>query len=188
MDWGDWWLRSMGFSRQECWSGLPFPSPGDLPNPGIEPGSPTLQADTLPSEPPGKPITSIKCLAKKKTSKEPSFLYPSKVYVRSFLYLFYALKKQLHKNSEWSSLISGPGSKSSPPEVRNSSIAHGLQPATAFQREVLKQDHPVSLETSLPPRDCKEDIYPKILSPIVIYTFQRNPSDKYLSLFTGSIL
>ena len=46
---------SMGFSRQEYWSGLPFPSPEDLPNPGIEPGSPTLQADTLPSEPPGKP-------------------------------------------------------------------------------------------------------------------------------------
>ena len=44
----------MGFSRQEYWSGLPFPSPGDLPNPGVEPGSPTLQADTLPSEPPGK--------------------------------------------------------------------------------------------------------------------------------------
>ena len=36
---------SMGFSRQECWSGLPFPSPGDLPDPGIEPGSPSLQAD-----------------------------------------------------------------------------------------------------------------------------------------------
>ena len=46
---------SMGFSRQEYWSGLPFPSPGDLlPNPGIEPGCPTLQADALPSEPPGK--------------------------------------------------------------------------------------------------------------------------------------
>ena len=43
----------MGFSRQECWSGLPFPSPGDLPDPGIEPGSPTLQADALPSKPPG---------------------------------------------------------------------------------------------------------------------------------------
>ena len=42
---------SMGFSRQECWSGLPFPSPGDLPDPEIEPGSPPLQADTLPSEP-----------------------------------------------------------------------------------------------------------------------------------------
>ena len=47
--------QSMEFSRQEYWSGLPFPSPGDLLNPGIEPRSPTLQADTLPSEPPGKP-------------------------------------------------------------------------------------------------------------------------------------
>ena len=45
----------MGFSRQEYWSGLPFPPPGDLPDPGIEPGSPALQADTLPSEPPRKP-------------------------------------------------------------------------------------------------------------------------------------
>ena len=45
---------SIGFSRRECWSGLPFPSPGDLPDPRIEPGSSTLQADTLPSEPPGK--------------------------------------------------------------------------------------------------------------------------------------
>ena len=45
---------SMGFSRQEYWSGLPFLSPGDLPDPGIEPRSPALQADTLNSEPPGK--------------------------------------------------------------------------------------------------------------------------------------
>ena len=45
---------SMGFSRQEYWSGLPFPSPGDLPNPEIEPGSPTLQADSLLFQPPGK--------------------------------------------------------------------------------------------------------------------------------------
>ena len=44
----------MGFSRQEYWSGLPFPSPGDLPNPGIEARSPALQADSLLSEPPGK--------------------------------------------------------------------------------------------------------------------------------------
>ena len=48
---------SMEFSRQEYWSGLPFPSLGDLPNPGIKPGSFVLQADSLPSEPPGKPIT-----------------------------------------------------------------------------------------------------------------------------------
>ena len=45
---------SMGVSRQKCWSGLPFPSLGDLLDPGIEPGSPALQADALPSEPPGK--------------------------------------------------------------------------------------------------------------------------------------
>ena len=47
---------SMGFSRQVSWTGLPFPSPGDLPDPGIEPGSPVLQADALPSEPLGKPL------------------------------------------------------------------------------------------------------------------------------------
>ena len=50
---------SLGFSRQEYWSGLPFPSPGDLPNPGIEPGSPVLQADALPSEPPGKSTREV---------------------------------------------------------------------------------------------------------------------------------
>ena len=48
-------LLSMGFSRQEYWSGLPCPLPGDLPNPGIEPRSPVLQVDSLPAEPPGKP-------------------------------------------------------------------------------------------------------------------------------------
>ena len=50
----------MGFSRQEYQSGLPFPSPGDLPDPGIELRSPTLQADALPSEPPGK-MQSTSC-------------------------------------------------------------------------------------------------------------------------------
>ena len=49
---------SVVFSRQEYQSGLPFPSPGDLPNPGIEPGSPALQADALPSEPPGKGLSN----------------------------------------------------------------------------------------------------------------------------------
>ena len=48
----------MGFSRQEYWSGLPLPSPGDLPDPGIGPGSSTLQADFLLSEPPGQPRSS----------------------------------------------------------------------------------------------------------------------------------
>ena len=49
---------SMEFSRQEYWSELPFPSPGNLPHPGIEAGSPTLQADALPSNPPGKPLSA----------------------------------------------------------------------------------------------------------------------------------
>ena len=49
----------MQFSSMEYWSGLPFPSPEDLPDSGIEPRSPTLQADALPSEPPGKPYLPI---------------------------------------------------------------------------------------------------------------------------------
>ena len=56
-------LLSMGFSRQEYWSGLPFPSPGDLPDPGMEPRSPGLWADALTSESPGKMKRSVtKCL------------------------------------------------------------------------------------------------------------------------------
>ena len=51
---------STEFSRQEYWSGLPFPSPGDLPNPEIEPGSPAFQADALTSEPPGKQYYTAK--------------------------------------------------------------------------------------------------------------------------------
>ena len=52
----------MGFFRQEYWSGLRFPSPGDLPNPGMEPSSPALQADSLPSEPQGKPNLKLSLL------------------------------------------------------------------------------------------------------------------------------
>ena len=54
-------LLSMGFSKQGYWSGLPFPSPGDLPDPGIEPGSHALQADSLPAELLGKPGSLSKC-------------------------------------------------------------------------------------------------------------------------------
>ena len=50
-----WTIQSMEFFRPEYWSGWPFPSPGDLPNPGIEPGSPALQADSLPTKLSGKP-------------------------------------------------------------------------------------------------------------------------------------
>ena len=57
---------SMGFSMQEYWSGLPFPSPGDLPDPRIEPRSPTFQADALTTEPPGKPNRPETTTKKKK--------------------------------------------------------------------------------------------------------------------------
>ena len=56
---------SLGFSRQEYWSGLPFPSPGDLPDPGIEPRSPALQADSLLSVPPEKSLFSTEADTKK---------------------------------------------------------------------------------------------------------------------------
>ena len=56
---------SMGFSRQEYWTGLPFPSPGDLPDSGIKPRSPALQADSFPTELPGKPSVKIKTLSYK---------------------------------------------------------------------------------------------------------------------------
>ena len=64
---------SMRFSRQEYWNGLPFPSPVDLSNPGIEPRSPALQADALPSKPPGKPIkweVFLFCFADEKTEAQ----------------------------------------------------------------------------------------------------------------------
>ena len=64
---------SMGFSRQGYWSGLPFPSPGDLPNPGIEPGSPALQADTLPSEPQIIPFLLF-WVKKKSREREPFWI------------------------------------------------------------------------------------------------------------------
>ena len=52
---------SMGFFRQECWSGLPCPFPGDLPDPGVEPSIPKLEADSLPIKPLGKPIFKQYC-------------------------------------------------------------------------------------------------------------------------------
>ena len=62
----------MEFSRQEYWSGLAFPSPGDLPDSGIKPGSPALQGDSLTSEPPGKEVKG-----QKEEKKKPSLFCPS---------------------------------------------------------------------------------------------------------------
>ena len=75
---------SMGFSGQEYWSGLPFPSPGDLPDPGIEPRSPALQADAFTSEPPGKHITS-QILTHTPQLSCPSFHFASSNYLMPLL-------------------------------------------------------------------------------------------------------
>ena len=65
----------MEFSRQEYWSGLSVPSPEDLPNPGIEPRSPALQADSLPAEPPGKPKWHVNVLLNSRAGKRADFYW-----------------------------------------------------------------------------------------------------------------
>ena len=67
---------SMELFRQEYWSGLPFPSPENLPDPGIEPESPALQADSLPSEPPGKPQSRTAAAAAKSLQSCPTLCDP----------------------------------------------------------------------------------------------------------------
>ena len=67
---------SKGFSRQEYWSGLPFPSPGDLPDPGIESQSPALQADAFSFEPPGKLLSHVRIFAIPWTIKFMEFSRP----------------------------------------------------------------------------------------------------------------
>ena len=82
-----WWTVAcqaspfMGFSRQAYWSGLPFPSPRDLPDPGIEPRSPTLQADPLPSEPPGNPMTNLNSILKSRDVALPTKVHLVKAMV-----------------------------------------------------------------------------------------------------------
>ena len=78
---------SMGLSRQGDWSGLPCPPPGDLPNPGMEPGSPTLQADSLLSEPSGKPKNAgVGCHALLQGIFATQGLNPSLPHCRRILY------------------------------------------------------------------------------------------------------
>ena len=78
---------SMGFSRQEHWSGLLFPPPGGLPNPGTEPESPALQADSLPSEPPGKPNPWLVVRAKRALGVGGNIFLPQSGSCHFLLYL-----------------------------------------------------------------------------------------------------
>ena len=78
-----WTIQSVEFSRAEHWSGWPFPSPGGLPNPGMEPRSPASQADSLPAEPPGKASDSgLPC-------PSPIYPYPSiYIYTHTHTYIY----------------------------------------------------------------------------------------------------
>ena len=98
------------FSKQEYWSGLPFPSPGDLPNPGIEPRSPSLQADTLPSEPPGKPKGQHRCWILKRKRLQgwltPEVLiFPSLLTQLPLTHLFFFFLSFLNFVAVWSFLV-----------------------------------------------------------------------------------
>ena len=92
----------MGFSRQEYWSGLPFRSPGDLPDPGIEPGSPALQADALTSEPPRKPLGFPRSLSKL-SNWEVVFRFPvsTPTHVRTPPPCILHVQSSQHHASEW---------------------------------------------------------------------------------------
>ena len=84
-----WAIHSMGFSRPEYWSGQLFPSPGGLPNPGIKPRSPVLQADSLPAEPPGKPVnTGVGSLSLLQGIFPTQGSNPGLPYCRQILYQF----------------------------------------------------------------------------------------------------
>ena len=82
---------SMGFSKQEYWSGLSFPSPGDLSNPRTEPGSPALQADYLSSEPPGQIKSSLSPPNKYSTLKQPPKAPDHLLFIEKYLYTLYFL-------------------------------------------------------------------------------------------------
>ena len=84
---------SMEFSRQEYWSGLPFPSPGDLPDPGIEARSPTLWTDALPSEPPGNQPENPKDLIKKLLELTNSLTFHNIKWIPKILLFLYNNKK-----------------------------------------------------------------------------------------------
>ena len=86
----------MEFSRQEYWSWLPFPSPGDLPDPGIKPQSPASQADSLPPEPLGKPLLSFlaHAITSFKNKANAAFLFIFEEYILSAKIIFMVRKIQ----------------------------------------------------------------------------------------------
>ena len=103
----------MEFSRQAYWNGLPFPSPGDLPDPGIKPGSPTFQADALLSEPPGKPSAET----------VPTRLKANKLHLFLFICLYQVLVAACMIFELWHvGLLPRPGIKPRSPALQADSL------------------------------------------------------------------
>ena len=123
---------SLGFSRQEYWSGLPFPSPRDFPDPGIEAGSPALHADSVPSEPRNQLYLHLK------TSKQTRNLNLSNVHVQIRLEVVVGRKRRLWNKLKWERPRRGTGNKSLLPWVENcqNGILSGQKKRT-FQKPEL---------------------------------------------------
>ena len=138
----------MGFSRQEYWSGLPFPSPGHLPDPGIEPRSPALEADALTSEPPGKPMTNLDCILKSRDIALPTNVSLAKAMV--FPVVMYGCESWTIKKAEhwridsfemwcWRRLLRVPWTarKSNPSILKENSPEYSLEGLIEAEAPIL---------------------------------------------------
>ena len=143
-----WTIQSMEFSRPEYWSEVAFPSPGDLPDPGIEPKSPSLQVDSLPAEPPGKPknsgVGSLSLLQE---------IFPTQGWNSGLPHCRWILYQQSHKGSliilKWgaypfSSGFSDPGIEPRSPALHADSLPAeppGKQSNYYFEQASTKNSH-----------------------------------------------
>ena len=143
---------SIGFSRQEYWSGLPFPSPGDLPDPGIELGSPALQADALTSEPPGKPkVKSLSCV---------------QLFVTLWTIAYQApLSMGFSRQRYWSGLpfpspgdLPNPGIEPGPPALQADALPASFSSSCCYKSIILP--HTTSL---------LQNVYPVIFTHQILY-------------------
>ena len=140
--------QSMEFSRKEYWSGLPFPSPGDLPYPGIKPGSLALQADSLPSELPGKPVYGTVTVNKLSILKRRDITLSTKVHlVKAMVFpvVMYGCESWTIKKAEcqridafelwcWRRLLRVPWMA----RRSNQSILKEISPGCSLERLMLK--------------------------------------------------